>query len=474
MSLSQSLSAAMSGLTAASRSAQTVATNLANLRTEGFGRRDLGLSSLTTGGVLVTGVTRAATPLVTADRRIVGAETAAAETRLDFRAALEGWLGIPGADGALTTRIAALETALTTAAATPASQAGLAGVLDAAKGLAGTLGSVSASIQQARGTADRSIATDVATLNDSLAQVAELNRSIVRMSATGRDTAALVDQRQVLVDWISAIVPLREVQRDNGQIALYSAGGATLLDGQPASFGFTAAGMVAAESGPLSGLTLNGRPVSTASGGAMGGGRLAANFAIRDDLAPAAQQQLDAVARDLMTRMQAADGTLAPGAAGLFTDAGRPFDPARETGLAGRLAVNTAADPAAGGDLWRLRAGLGTTDPGDAGDGSLLSALANALAAPGTAASGGFLPGARSLSGLAAEMLSGIATARLSDESAATIAASRGTALATLEAEAGVDSDREMQLLLLVERAYEANARVIQAVDGMLANLLEI
>lgn len=474
MSLSQSLSAAMSGLTAASRGAQTVATNLANLRTEGFGRRDLGLASLTTGGVLVTGVTRAATPLATADRRIAGAETAAAETRLDFRKALEGWLGTPGTEGSLTSRIAKVETALTSAAASPGSEAGLAGVLDAAKGLASGLGTMSASIQQARGNADRSIATDVATLNDSLAQVAELNRSIVRLSATGRDTSALVDQRQVVVDRIAAIVPLREVQRDNGQIALYSAGGATLLDGQPASFGFAPAGMVAAESGPLSGLTLNGRPVSTASGGAMGGGRLAAQFAIRDDLGPAAQQQLDAVARDLMTRLQAADSTLAPGAAGLFTDAGDPFDPGRERGLARRIAVNIAIDPAMGGNLWRLRAGLGAAGPGDAGDASLLNALSGALTTPQAPASGGFLPGLRSLSGLVGEVISGIATARLSEESIATVSASRSSALTLLESEAGVDSDREMQLLLLVERAYEANARVIQAVDGMLANLLEI
>ncbi len=474
MSLSQSLTAAMSGLTAASRGAHTVATNLANLRTEGFGRRDLVLSSLPGGGVLVAGVLRAGTPLVTADRRIAQAETARAETRLEFHKALEGWLGTPGTAGALTTRISGLEKALSAAAAAPGTEATLTGVLDAAKGLAGTLNTLSDQVQTARGTADRSIATDVATLNDSLAQVAELNRSIVKMSATGRDASALVDQRQVLVDRIAGIVPLREVQRENGQIALYSAGGATLLDGPPATFGFAPAGTVTAQSGALSGLTLNGKPVSTAADGAMGGGRLAANFAIRDEIAPAAQQRLDAIARDLMARMDAADATRAPGAPGLFTDAGAGLDPTREVGLAGRIAVNAAADPARGGELWRLRAGMGATDPGDAGDGSLLTALATALAEPRSAASGGFLPGQRSLSGLAVEMVSATATARLSDESAATIAGSRSAALVSLEAAAGVDSDREMQLLLLIERAYEANAKVIQAVDGMLASLLEI
>lgn len=473
MSLSQSLSAAVSGLTAASRGAQVVATNLANLRTEGFGRRDMSQTSLTGGGVLANAVLRSSTPLITADRRIAQAETQATGTRADFLQSLEGWLGTPGTDGALTTRINAFGAALTAAAAAPSSEASLTGVLDGARGLAAALGDISGRIQQARSTADRSIAADVASLNDSLAQVADLNRSIVKMTASGRDASALVDQRQVLVDRIVEVVPLREVQRENGQIALYSSGGATLLDGQPASFGFSQAGMIAADSGPLSGLTLNGRAVSASEGGVMAGGRMEANFAIRDDLGPAAQRQMDAIARDLMTRMEAADSTRGT-AAGLFTDAGQPFDLAREVGLAARLSVNAAVDPARGGDLWRLRAGVGATDPGDSGDSSLLSALAAALDAPQPAASGDFLPGSRSLSGLAAELLSGTATMRLTMESASAVAASRSTTLTALEAESGVDSDREMQLLLMIERAYEANTKVIQAVDGMLASLLEI
>lgn len=474
MSLSQSLTAAMSGLTAASRGAQTVATNLANLRTAGYGRRDLLLSSLASGGVLVGAVLRNSTPLITADRRIALAESSVADTRLGFRTALEGWLGTPGTEGSLTTRIGALDSSLLAAAAAPGTEATLAAVLNAAKGLAGSLASVSAKVQQARSTADGAIANDVATLNLTLAQVADLNHSIVKMSALGRDTAALVDQRQVLVDQIAAIVPLREVQRENGQIALYSAGGATLLDGRPAHFGFAQAGVVAADSGALSDLTMNGRPLSAADGAAMGGGRLSANFAIRDDLGPAAQHQLDAIARDLITRMQEADSTLAPGAAGLFTDSGAAFDSARERGLASRIRVNAAVDPAQGGALWRLRDGIGTVSPGDSGNGAGLSAWAAALSEPRTAASGGFLPGLRSLSGLAGDMMSGIATARLADDVQATVAHSRSSALSELEAASGVDSDREMQMLLLIERSYAANAKVIQAVDGMIANLLEI
>jgi len=52
-----------------------------------------------------------------------------------------------------------------------------------------------------------------------------------------------------------------------------------------------------------------------------------------------------------------------------------------------------------------------------------------------------------------------------------------GRNLGHLETEAlrlGVESDDELATLLLVEQAYAANARVIQAVDSLLAQLLEI
>lgn len=473
MSLSHSMNAAFSGLTASARAASVVAENLANLRTAGYGRREVLLgSSALGGGVMVTGVQRHANPLLIADRRIAQAQTAGAETRAVFLKALEGWIGLPGTDGSLDSRIQALDSALISAAASPGNEAQLARVLGAAQGLAGHLRTVSDHLQQARATADRSIAADVGQLNDSLAGVEALNRDIRRMTALRQDPSALIDQRQALVDRIAEIVPLREQAQEGGQIALFTTGGAVLIDGRAGVFGFEPAGQIGPGSTALSGLTLNGRPIST--GGALQGGRLAASFAWRDELGPAAQSRLDAVARDLIGRFEGIDATLAPGAAGLFTDAGDALDPGRETGLAARLAVNAAVDPDRGGALWRLRDGLAAAGPGDVGDGRLLSALTLALNDPRDTASGGYLPGARSLAGLGAELLSTVATSRLSAEAGAAQASARHTALAELEARNGVDTDHETQALLVIERAYAANARVIQAVESMLDRLLEI
>jgi flagellar hook-associated protein 1 len=475
MSLSHSLNSAFSGLTASAKAASVVAENMANLRTPGFGRREVLLGSGSIGGgVMVNGVLRHSDPVLLGERRNAQALSAGAQRRMDFHRSVEDWLGLPGAAGSLDGAISRFDSALITAAGAPGSEAALVGVLDSAQTLAAKLRDVSRQVQQARSQADQSIARDVDVLNTNLSRIEALNRDIQRMTTLRQDASALVDQRQVLIDAVAEAIPLREVARENGRIALYAIGGVALVDERAAQFGFTPAGMIGAGSGGLSGLTLNGNPLDTGSNSAIRGGRLAASFALRDDLAPATQIRLDAVARDLITRIQEADSTLAPGAAGLFTDGGGAFDPLSETGLAGRIAVNALADPAQGGALWRLRSGLGVATPGDAGDSQILSRMTAVLNVQRLPASGGFLPQTRSFQALGAELVSVSASLRLAGQADAAQATARLSALQELEASGGVDTDRETRLLLEIERAYSANARVIQTVEKMLDSLLEI
>lgn len=484
MTLSASISNALSGLSAAARGADVVSSNLANAMTETYGRRELVLAARVTagGGVMVAGVLRAVEQALQADRRAAQAAAAGADIAAGFHARIERRFGAAEDAGSVVGRAAALEAALIEAASRPDSGTRLARVLDHAQGLAGAIRATAAEIAAARTEADRAIARDVDLLNATLDRIAGLNAEIRKGSAAGRDVNGLIDQRQALIDRLAEAVPLREVARDGGAVALYTAGGAMLLDGGvPARFGFVAATLVTPDmtvgSGGLSGLTLDGRPMATEGAGSqIAGGRLAANFALRDRLAPEAQARLDALARDLVERFgdAAADPTLAPGAAGLFTDAGGPFDPADEVGLAGRLAVNPLADPARGGALWRLRDGLGAAAPGPEGEAAGLIRLGAALEAARLPASGGFTGGARSFAGLAAEVLSLYAGARVAAEGEAGFAAARHQALRGMELAGGVDSDRELQRLLEIEKAWAANARVLQTVDDMLRTLLSI
>ena len=84
------------------------------------------------------------------------------------------------------------------------------------------------------------------------------------------------------------------------------------------------------------------------------------------------------------------------------------------------------------------------------------------------------MPGSRSFASLGADLISTVASDRLTAEGERSFASARAEALKTAELENGVDTDQEMQNLLLVEQSYAANARVINAVDDMIQQLLRL
>lgn len=484
MSISQTLSNAVSGLTAASRMAEAVASNTANVMTEGYARREVRLGAQMLGrqgaGVAVLSVDRIVNESLRSDLRLADAEMQNASLRQGFHADLESRIGDPEDPASLSQKLATFESRLIEATSRPESDARLAAVLDAATSISDHLNRLTDHVQDSRALADRRIAQEVGHLNESLVRIDDLNAKIVAERASGHDANALLDQRQALVDDISRIVPVRQVARENGRIALFTSGGAILLEGSPAKIGFEPVGVITADmtqaSGALSGLTLNDMPVSSADDRTLGGGSLGALFAIRDELAPQAQSRIDGYARNLIERFSdpATDPSLLPGAPGLFTDSGNPVDPADEIGLGGRIEISALADPERGGALWRLRDGLGAALPGAPGNSEQLSRLADAFAREVTPSSGGFGPRARSSAGLAADLLSASASARLSADARESFTATRHGALKEMALADGVDTDRELQKLLQIEEAYAANARVIQTVDTLIKQLLEL
>ena len=185
MSISASLSNALSGLTAASRAAALVSSNVSNAMTEGYGRRDLALSARQTMGVEVDGVVRVVDEAVIADRQIADAALGYDDGISGFYAQLESVLGAPGDPGSLPGRIATFDAALTEAAARPDSQARLQGLLDAASSAARAFELASDEIQDLRMEADTRIATEVGRLNQGVANVAEINEQILRAKSGG-------------------------------------------------------------------------------------------------------------------------------------------------------------------------------------------------------------------------------------------------------------------------------------------------
>jgi flagellar hook-associated protein 1 FlgK len=420
-------------------------------------------------------------PLLVSDRRLAASELEAATLTTSFLDKYESFLGTPDEDGSFSARLADLENAFITAASRPDAVDRLNGAILAARDLISTLKTTSDGIQQERSRADRSIDNGVKLINDSLKQVEELNVKIASSSVRGQDATALMDHRQAVLDDIGKLIPIRIDERSNNRVAVFATGGAVLLDGTASELEFSPTTIVTPyqtlDAGTLSGLSLNGFPIDSSSETSpVRGGELMAHFAVRDTMAVDAQSQLDAFARDLVERFAdpAVDPTLAVGDPGLFTDAGAAFVATDEVGLASRLSLNASVDPALGGEAWRLRDGVNAAVPGNAGDASLLRTLSDTLSAERVPVSGTFGSGAFSSRDLAASMLSQVGAERLQADRRKTFAQTQFNELRQLELAQGVDTDAELKNMLLIEQAYAANARLIQAADEMMQQILRI
>ncbi|MEH6520697.1 flagellar hook-associated protein FlgK [Sulfitobacter sp.] len=480
MSITGAMNAAISGLRAASLGTEIVSNNISNALTPSYGTRSMDLSALNfgaTGGVRIDGISRQVNESVIADLRSADAAQQNSQTAVDFFLQLEDAIGIAGDENGLSGRLASFEESLIAAASRPDLTERLSDTVADAGRLVDGIANAAQGIQDMRTSADTKIAQDVATLNTALEQVEQLNIQITANLSRGGSSPALLDQRQSVLDTIGAIVPINAVPRDNGAVAIYTDGGAVLLDITAATIGFDQQNVVTEfqtlEAGTLSGLTMNGQDIRTS---ALAGGSLGGNFEVRDTYGVAAQEQLDAFARDLVERFAdpAVDSTLSTGDPGLFTDAGAAFDSADEVGLSRRLALNFAVDPEAGGEIWRIRDGLGATSTGLVGDSTLLNSLQSALETSRIPASGDFGSGALTTADLLSSFSGSLASTRSNAEQDLTFTSARFTELTQLSLSEGVDSDKELQNLLILEQAYAANARVIQAADEMIETLTRL
>ena len=482
MSISSALNNAVAGLTATSRMAEAVSSNLSNALTEGYGKRSVELSSVQVGnvggGVKVTGIVRFTDAGILNDRRLADAALTSQQETVSTLNRLEQNLGGPNASANLVAKLAAFETALISATADPASETRLASVVSRLGDITATLQSNTRDIQSHRQEADAEIANSVEQLNTSLKQVERLNADIVRMRSAGQDVSALLDARQVAVDEIAKIVPIRQVDHDNGTVGLTTTSGTTLLGSRAVEFGFEATPTITADmtlaSGALGGIRLDGVPLdATTGGGRLSGGALGAAFTLRDETLVGLQQSLDEVAVDLIARFEdpATDPTLNAGDLGLLTDEGNPLDLSDVAGLAGRIAVNSAVDPNSGGELRLLRDGLNAATAGPSGNAAQLNNWLDALGVARADAAG---VSTRSAAGRVSDFTAKIGTARLTAEEQLSFTAARWDTIKSAELANGVDTDIELQTLMRIEQAYAANAKVLEAADFMMQRLMEI
>lgn len=479
MSLSAALGIAQSSLFTTSRQTSTVSRNITEAQNPDYHRRSAALAN-TGPGVQAVSIQRSANQALfrhnlTAISSYQGQQSVhAGLDRLQ--------VSVNGIENASSpaTAITNLQEALQFYAATPSNLSLAENAVEMARQAVASLNGGTQAIQDFRTQTDAEIGTAVSELRSLMAEFERNNTAIVKGTQAGRDVNNELDQRDKLLKQISQYVPISTYTRGANDMVVTTTDGAVLFE--------TSARAITFEPTPSYGpattggaIRIDGVAIAPGSGGnTTAGGKLGAMLQLRDEVAVTMQAQLDEVARGLVSAFRETGG--GPDAPGLFTWPGAPAMPpagAATTGLAATIRVNPAMDSAVGGNPHLLRdggangAGYVANTTGGASYSDLLITYGERLNEPlafDPAAEAGSDVGVALYSSNAISWLEALRKDAAAGNETKNALLSRTTE--ALSNATGVNIDEEMALLLELEQSYEASARLIKAVDEMLAALM--
>ncbi|TPG48256.1 flagellar hook-associated protein FlgK [Sphingomonas glacialis] len=447
--MSDLLGIGASGVKAYQTALTTVSENIANAATPGYAKRtaDLrevapatGISSgsrLAVGqGVLASGITRSADTLRAADVRNASADLARSDTSVEWLGRIQTAL----TGNQLGDQLGSFFNAAKSVAADPTASAPRSTMLEQAKTVAGSFSATGTALDSLDTDLDTTATQAATTLTTLGAALAKVNDGLGRAQSGSSGAAQLADQRDSILDQISAIsdVSVTTDAAGRASVKLGDAGGPALVVGnQAASVSFSRGtdGVIAFS---LQGQ--NGATAVTASGGALAG-IAEAGTRIAD-----ARKQLDAIATAFTSGVNAVQAQ---------------GDDLSGTSGAPLFATGTSATDIS----------VALTDP-------------NGIAA---AAKGAGSRDTANLANLATLRTTGAfesKTTALVSNNAATLASRqqvadaqgsiRDTAVAARDAVSGVNLDSEAVDLLRFQQAYSASSRVIQVARDTFQSILDI
>jgi flagellar hook-associated protein 1 FlgK len=463
-----------------------ISRNIAGASQAGYSRKITVLDSLPGAGVSVAAIQRAAsvglfTNVLTATS--VSAKQGAIYDGLQQIAAAT--VDDPELDHSPTAQLNALKKALHQYATAPDNATLARAAVSAAKDMASSLNQATQVVQSVREGADADIASSVANINKLLAQFDAVNTAVVKATITGDDVTDYLDQRDSIVSKLSQEVGVSVSIRTNGDAALYTDSGVVLYDKKARTVSFTPTNSYTPGT-TGNAVFIDGVPVTGANSVMpLKSGKIAGLAELRDNATVTYQDQLDEIARGLISAFVESDqsGASLPDVPGLFTYPGAPAMPASATvlvGLAGTITVAASVDPVSGGNPNLLRDGAISGNAaynynatGNAGYSTRLQQLIDNMDAPQS-----FDPSAQGkpIGGVidfASSSASWIETQRKSANDGVqyqnTLLDRSNSALSNVN---GVNMDDEMSMMLQVERTFSASSKLISTIDDMLNNLL--
>jgi len=467
MDLISLLNNTSNGLSAVQARAATTSNNIANANTPGYARQQANLAEAAPsplagnrgyvgGGVFLLNITQSRDQFVESQLPTAFSQSSSSTAQSDALASVSVFNN--GVDGDLSDAMSSFYSSLTALAQNAGDTSLRQSVVQSANWLVSSFNRTSVAVEQARSGIDASVTSAVETVNSTLAQVADLNRRISVIEASGGQPNDLLDQRHNLMDQAAQLIGATQVPDAYGNISLVLPGGTTLVSSSTAATltvqaDATNNGHADLVFTPADGST----PVvlkQSELGGQMGG-----LLAARDGALGTASTDLDTLAFDFARAIngQNRDGYDLNG------------DKGGDVFTVGTTSANAAATITVDSDLASdpsllAAAGMATSGPGDATN---LAAIVATQSAP--------LSNQLDVQKGMAKIVSDFGTAAADSQNAATFNTSVLKNLQDARSSvSGVSLDDEMVGLMQAQHAYEALAKVITTAGAMLETLIQL
>ena len=450
MGLTVALNTAVSGLFANQQAIAATSENIANVNSPNFARREANFFTDAIpgqfAGVSVEIARAGANRFLQNSGFAANADASSLSAIADALARIEASLGAPGENADFANALNEAYAAFAELSAAPSSVAAKAvaiSKLDAAfSAFSRTIGAIDSEATAA----DARLETQTARANQLLEDVFRLNQIVSDSNGAGDEIDARLAELSTLVD-------IAVTRADDGRVTVSTSDGRPLANAGGFS-ALTFAGGATATIGLASVDPDSGAQTQTAAdiNAAITGGEIGGLLQLRNVELPALRNIVDSAAQaaaddiNATYALNASVGQTGPATTPLIVAANGGF----------QVNATIAADPA---QLAIARPSGGA--PGGSNDG----AGAGAIAALGNAPSTQEVVNAVTQLG---------AAARIAGERSVSAETFAGEIETRRLSEGGVNLDEELSNLILYQRAYTANARVISAVDELYQSLLNI
>ncbi len=430
-----------------------VGRNIANASTPGYSRLRTELSTWVGGGVAALRLAAIRDHLLEARLRNATSQQAAPEARHDMLVRIEDLL--QGSEGSrLQESVSKLFAAFSDLASSPNGRTERNVVQSQASSLVATFHDLANEVAQVRGETETALRDQLGEVNETVAQIAQLNSLIASAAPGSADREALIDQRNQTLRALASRVSVEVTESSDAMVQVSLAGGPLLVDSD---------GVAGTLELNLSGSTGAGVDYVLPGGSGLDVTSLVSSGSVRglldtrnDDL-PALESQLDTLASTLVSTVNAlhAPGINANGTSNDFFLA------------SGVTAATIALDPAIAADSANIAAGATTA----VGDNTVALAIAG-LADDALVIGGGnpqtFASYISSISAdLGSRSKNALELATYSEGLVASLDEQRAQVSA-------VSLDEEGTYMLAFQRSYEAAAKFIRAADEAMQATLSI